>query len=104
MQSFDRDLIHFISDRVIPVSGQAVNTGPDEEMRSDVLRRAKQLIDVALPIADVDTPRRIIEQLGGLPEVFQPPEALLLFDRHPRRVDLLLESSSALEFLPESRI
>jgi len=30
---------------------------------------AEQLIDVALPIADVNTARRLIEQFGGLIEV-----------------------------------
>ena len=34
MQPFDSDLIHFVGNRVIPVSGQAVDAGPDQEVRS----------------------------------------------------------------------
>ena len=54
MQSLDGDLIHFISNRVIPLPSQAVDTGPDQEVRSDLLRRAEQFVDIALAIADMD--------------------------------------------------
>ncbi len=36
----------------------------------------------------------------GMPEVFQPTDALLLFDGDACRIDLLLESVAAFEFLP----
>ena len=35
-----------------------------------------------------------------LAHVFQPADALLVLDRHPRRIDLLLERGAALELLP----
>jgi hypothetical protein len=41
MQAFDRDLFHFVGDRVIAISGQAVDAGPDQEMRSGFLGRAE---------------------------------------------------------------
>ena len=42
MQPFDADFLHFIRDRMRPVSGQTVDTGSHEEMRSHCTRRAKK--------------------------------------------------------------
>jgi hypothetical protein len=47
MEPFDGDLVHFVGDGVIPVSSQAVDAGPDQEMRSDLLCCAEKLVDVA---------------------------------------------------------
>ena len=100
MPAFDGDLVHFIGDRVISVSGQAVNTSPDHEMRSSFLSRTEELIDVAFAITDMDASPWITQQLRGLPNIVQPPNALLLLDGNARRIDLLLKRGSALELLP----
>src|ERR1700728_585442 len=64
------------------------------------LRKTEQLINVALPIADMHAASRITEQLGGLTQVLQPADALLLLNRHARRVDPALQSIGAMEFVP----
>jgi hypothetical protein len=45
MQPLDGDLIHFLGNRVLPVPSQAIDTGPDREVRSDLLRCAEQFVD-----------------------------------------------------------
>jgi hypothetical protein len=89
MQPFDRDLLHFVCDRVIPVSSQAVDAGPDQEMRSGFLRRAEKLVNVALAITDMDASSRITEKLRGLLDIFQPPDAFLLLDGNARRITVV---------------
>ena len=64
------------------------------------LGQAEQLVDVALAVTDMDASSWIAEQRRGLPHVVQPPDALLLLDRNPRRIDLLLERGGPLELLP----
>ena len=100
MQPFDCDLFHFVGNRVVPVSGQAIDAGPNQEMRSDLLCRTEQFVYVALSVTDVDASPRIAQCRRGLPDVFQPPDALLLLDRNARWIDLLLERVGPLEFLP----
>ena len=46
MEPFDGDLVHFFVDRVIPVSSQTVDSGPDQEMGSDRLCCAEELVNV----------------------------------------------------------
>jgi hypothetical protein len=98
MQPFDPHLIHFIGDRMITIDRQTVDTG-SYEMRSDLLRLAKELKDVTFTIANVNTSCRITEKIRRLLRIFQPSDALLLFDRNPRRIDFLLEGITAFEFL-----
>src|SRR6266702_6400152 len=100
MQPFDGNLVHFVGDRVISIPGQTVNASPNHEMRSSFPGRAEQLIDVALAITDMDASSRIAQQLCGLTDIVQPPNALLLLDGNARRIDLLLKRGSPLEFLP----
>ena len=50
MQPLDRDLIHLVGDRVIAVSGQTIDAGPDQKVGSNLLCRAEKLVDVALAI------------------------------------------------------
>jgi hypothetical protein len=59
MQPFDRNLIHLVGDRVISISRQAVDAGPDYEVRSGFSSRAEQLVDVALAIGDVNASSRL---------------------------------------------
>ena len=100
MQPFDGDLVHFIGDRVVPVFGQAVDAGPDQEMRSSLLGRTEQLVYVALAVTDVDASPWIGQERRGLLDVLQPPNALFLLDRNTRWIDLLLERGGPLKFLP----
>ncbi|OSI79321.1 hypothetical protein BSZ22_01930 [Bradyrhizobium canariense] len=58
-------------------------------MRSGFSSRAGQLIDFALAITDMDASSRIAQQLRGLTDIVQPPNALLLLDGNTRRIDLL---------------
>ena len=50
MQSLHSDLGHLIGDRVAPVSGKAIHACSDQELSPNLLRRAKQFVDVAFPI------------------------------------------------------
>src|SRR5688572_13016112 len=83
---------------MIPISGQAVDTDPDQEMRSDFLGRAEELVDVALAITDVDASSCVTERLRGLRDIFQPTDALLLLYGSARRIDLLLERGRRVSF------
>ncbi len=100
MHALDAGLLHFIGYRVAAVARQAIDTGPDKEMGAEFLGGAEQLIDVALAIADMDTPRGFAEQGVGLAHVVEPTDALLVLDRHACRIYPALERGSALELLP----
>lgn len=63
------------------------------------MRRAEQLVDVALAVADMDTSWRPAEKHCGLRQILKPSHALLLLDGNPRGIDLLLERVGALELL-----
>src|SRR4029077_11964194 len=89
-----------VGDRVIPVSSQAVDAGPDEKMRSSFLGGTEQFVDIALAITDMDASSRITQKRRGVLDVFQPPNAFLLLDGNTRRIDLLLERGGPFEFLP----
>ena len=82
------------------ISGQSIDAGPHKKMGADLKSRAKQFVDVALPIADVDTALRLAEKHCGLLEVFQPADAFLLLNGDSRRIDLPLECCRTLELLP----
>jgi hypothetical protein len=69
MQSFDRHLIHLVGDCVIPVSSQTIDAGPNQEVCSDVLSRAKKLVDIAFAIGNMDTSPWITKKLCRLPNV-----------------------------------
>lgn len=47
MEPLDGDLVHFVGDGVIPVSSQAADAGPAQEMRSDLMYCAEGFVDVA---------------------------------------------------------
>jgi hypothetical protein len=100
MQSLDGDLIHFVGNRVVPVPRQAVDTGPDQEVRSDLLRHTEKFVDVAFAITDVDASTWIVQKLSRLLQILQPPDAFLPLDGNPRRVDLFLERGGRFECFP----
>jgi hypothetical protein len=51
---------------MISISSQAIDASPHQKMRSNLLRRAKQFIDVAFTVADMDAPPRIVKKFCGL--------------------------------------
>jgi len=71
METFDDNLVHFVRGGVIPVSSQAVDAGPDQEMSSDLLCCAEKVVDVTLAIINVDASSRMIQELRRLLEIFQ---------------------------------
>ena len=76
---------------MIAIAGQAIDAGSYEEMSADLPSRAKQLVNIALPVADVNASVGLTEEFGRLLEVFQPPDAFLLFDGNASRIHLPLE-------------
>src|ERR671937_3269725 len=95
VSSLDRHLVHDALHRVRPIAGKTVDAAPDQKMRAEFLGQAKQLVDVALAIADVDAPSRVAEQRGGPAHVVEPADALLALDRDAGRVDLPLQGGGA---------
>ena len=100
VEALDRNLLHFVRDRVPPIAGQAIDAGAHEEVGAHRLRRAEELVDVVLAVTDMDQSRRVVEERGGLAHILQPADALLALDRHAGRVDLALERVRALELGP----
>jgi site-specific DNA recombinase len=60
--SLDRHLAHGVRDRARPVSREALDATPDQEVRPELPGQAEQLVDVALAVADVDASFRLAEQ------------------------------------------
>ena len=104
MQALDRDRSHLVGDRVPAIAGQAIDAGAHEEVGVRRLRRAEELVDVVLTVADVDQPRRIAEEGRGLTHVLQPADALLSLDWHAGRIDPALERVRALELGPGPKL
>lgn len=84
---------------MIAVPGKPINAGSHQEMRSNLLGQTEQLINVALAIADMNASSGCSEKVGRLPQIFQPTDTLLLFDRNPCRIDLALQRRRPLELL-----
>ena len=99
MRPADLDPLHFVGDRMISVSCQAIDTSSDQKMGANGLGRAEELIDIAFAITDVNAARRIAQRCRGLREVLQPADALFLLDRNSCQVHALLERCGSLEFL-----
>ena len=60
-------------------------------MRSHLLCRTEQFVNITLPIADVDTAPRLVKERSGLAQVLQPAKAFLDFSRYPSGVDSLFQ-------------
>ena len=67
-------------------------------MRASRVCSAEELVNIALPVADVDAAFWIVQKGRGLLHILQPADAFLLFNRHSRGIDFLLESVAANEF------
>src|SRR5205085_4760089 len=74
----DLHVLHLIGNRMVSILRQPVDTASDQKMSAQLLCYAEELVNVALPIADMDAPRRFAEQRRRLTHVFQPADALLL--------------------------
>src|ERR1700739_1786819 len=72
MQPPDRNLLHFIGDGVLAISGQPVHAGAHQEMRSHLMCRTEQFVNITLPITDVDIVPRMFHERGGLPQLSPP--------------------------------
>ena len=81
VQTLNAHLLHLLADRAGTVSGEAVDAGAHQKdgcrPSAGRCRTVREMF--ALAIADVDTAFGIIQEGGGLPQVFQPADALLLF-------------------------
>src|SRR6516225_2970104 len=60
---------------------------------------AEKLVNIALPVADVDTAFWVIQKNGGWGQVFEPADTLLLLDRYTRGIDFPLECVTTLKFV-----
>ena len=62
---------HLVGDRMAAVTCQTIDTGADQEMRVMRLWFAEELVNVVLPIANVNLPLRLAQRFTarlGLPE------------------------------------
>jgi hypothetical protein len=66
VSAFDFRLRHVGGNCVIAIAGQAIDAGSYEEMSADLPSRAKQLVNVALPVADVNASLGLAEEFGRL--------------------------------------
>ena len=98
VQPFDSYVAHLVGDRMVSVASHTVHTGSDSEVRAKLLSLAKQFIDVALSIPNVHAAIRVFEKCRGLPEVLQPSNTLLGFDRHASWIGLV-QCMTPYEFL-----
>ncbi len=77
---------------------KAIHASAHQEMRANCFCSAEELVNIALPVADVNAAFRIVQKGRGLLQILQPADAFLLFNRHARGIDFLLESVAACEF------
>lgn len=78
--------------------GQPVRLHPHDEARTKVLRRAIELVDIALPVTHMHAALGRANERDGLAQVLQPAVALFRLDRHARGIDVPLERERSLEF------
>ena len=104
VHALDLHLVHLVGDGVVAIARQPVDAAPDDEVGAELLGGAEQLVDVALAVADMNAACGSTEQCHGLAQVLEPADALLVLDRHPRRIDLALERGRALELLPRPEL
>jgi hypothetical protein len=64
MESIDMNMLHGFEDRVLTISREPVDAGTHEKVGAEIVCGAKQVIDVAFPVADVDAAHRIVEKFS----------------------------------------
>src|SRR5436190_10514581 len=104
MQRDEGDSFHFLRDRMFSVTSETIDAGTYEKMRVGIVRRAKQFVDIAFAVSNVDASLRIAQQSRRLLDVVEPAHAFFFFDRNPSGVDLLFERIGSLEFLPGPKL
>ena len=72
MNTFAANLLHLGIDRVRALTSESVHARAQQKVCSSLLGGAEQLVDVALPIADVNASCRLAEQQSRLPKILQP--------------------------------
>src|SRR6266481_2009219 len=77
---------------------KAIHASAHQKMRANRFCSAEELVNIALPVADVDAAFWIVQKGRGLLHILQPADAFLLFNRHSRGIDFLLESVATNEF------
>ena len=83
--------------RIMNVVGEPIDAAAHEKMGSRRTGRTEKLVDIVFTITDLDKPIGAPQARAGLIHVLQPADALLLFDRDARRIDLPLEGVGSLE-------
>jgi|SRR6185369_7375451 hypothetical protein len=63
---------HFVGDPMVTITGQAVDTGAHQEMRAGRLCFAEELVNVILPVANVNQSLWLAQQGGRLAHIFEP--------------------------------
>src|SRR5271156_2931434 len=94
-----------MGNRMLAIPRKTIHASAHQEMRANCFCSAEELVNIALPVADVNAAFWIVQKGRRLLQVFQPADAFLLFNRHPRGIDFLLKSVAACEFAsrPELR-
>src|SRR5258708_17054874 len=64
IKPLDAHLLHFVGNRMFPISRKAIHTGAHQEMCTCHLRRADKLINITLSVTDVNTPLRVVQTLS----------------------------------------
>src|SRR5688572_20705461 len=68
-------------------------------MRLSLMCGTEQFINIAFPVANMDTTLRLIQERGRLRKVFKPSDTFFFLNRNASRIDLPLKCVSALELL-----
>lgn len=104
VHALDVRLGHFIGGHVLAIPGEGIDAGTIQEPDAEVEWHAEMLVDVGLPVTDMDAVCRPAEQGGRLAHALAPAHALLLLDRHAGGIDPLPEFPRALELLARREI
>src|SRR5215467_7941247 len=104
MKPLDAQLVHFIGNRMFPISCKAIHAGAHQEICVRCLRCAEELINVTLAVTNVNAPLWGVQKRRGLLQVVQPPNALLLLNRYSRWIDFLLERIAAGKSAPGPKL
>src|SRR5580698_105244 len=84
-------LRHLCGDSMGAVASEAIDARAQQEVSSDVFGPTEELVDITLPITNMDTEFGAFEQRRRPLQVIEPTDTLLLFDWHACRVDPFLQ-------------
>lgn len=93
-------LTHFALHGVVAAAGEPVDNGTDDEVRAKFRGKAIEFVNIALSIANVNTPIGSPQESDRLAQIIEPANTLFYLDRDPRRVDSPLELRRAFELVP----